>query len=344
MRVSLKGLHRVSRKLASGQVRVHHYAWRGGPRVEGQFGSPEFIANFVAATERRRTTSSAIFKSLVDAYRASPEFNSLREKTKRDYRRHLSTIEGEFRDLPLAALEEARVRAVFLKWRDSFSDRPRTADYLWTVLARVLSWAKGRGLVAVNPCSNPGRLYRVDRSDRVWSDKDIAAFNAVASQPLRDALQLGFWTGQREGDLLGLTWTAFDGKSLVLRQGKGGRRVIIPVAKPLLAVLRRRARRKQAVTILTSTRGTPWTESGFRSSWRKAAAKAGLSNLRYHDLRGTAVSRLAEAGCTEAEIATVTGHSLRNVSRILESYLHRSEELAVSAIAKVEANAVRTKL
>ena len=46
--------------------------------------------------------------------------------------------------------------------------------------------------------------------------------------------------------------------------------------------------------------------------------------VTFNDLRGTAVTRLAMAGCTEAEIATITGHSLRGVRAILDThYLSR---------------------
>ena len=55
------------------------------------------------------------------------------------------------------------------------------------------------------------------------------------------------------------------------------------------------------------------------------------------DLRGTAVTRLALAGCSESEIATISGHSLRDVRSILDShYLHRDPALAESAIRKLE--------
>jgi hypothetical protein len=49
------------------------------------------------------------------------------------------------------------------------------------------------------------------------------------------------------------------------------------------------------------------------------------------------VTRLASAGCTEAEIAILTGHALRDVRSILDAnYLHRNPELAESAIRKLE--------
>lgn len=64
---------------------------------------------------------------------------------------------------------------------------------------------------------------------------------------------------------------------------------------------------------------------------------AGIDDLTFHDLRGTAVTRLAIAGCTIPEIATITGHSLRDVGTILDRhYLHRDDELARAAIEKLE--------
>ena len=94
---------------------------------------------------------------------------------------------------------------------------------------------------------------------------------------------------------------------------------------------------KHGPIILTSIDQQPWTSDGFRASWRKACRKAGIVGITFNDLRGTAVTRLALAGCTEAEIAAITGHSLRDVRSILDAhYLHRDPALAESAIRKLE--------
>jgi integrase len=96
-------------------------------------------------------------------------------------------------------------------------------------------------------------------------------------------------------------------------------------------------RRSAARWVLVNSIGPPWTSDGFRTSWRKACAAAGIVGVTFHDLRGTAVTRLALAGCTEPEIATLTGHSLKDVRAILDAnYLHRDRTLAESAIRKLE--------
>jgi predicted transcriptional regulator len=59
--------------------------------------------------------------------------------------------------------------------------------------------------------------------------------------------------------------------------------------------------------------------------------------VTFNDLRATAVTRLALVGCTEAEIAAIAGHTLRDVRSILDArYLHRDPALADNAIRKLE--------
>jgi integrase len=88
---------------------------------------------------------------------------------------------------------------------------PRKADYLWSTLSRILSFSKDRSLIASNPCEGGRRLYTAYRTDKVWQDADVAAFLSQASPELALAMMLALWTGQRQGDLLRLPWSAYDG-------------------------------------------------------------------------------------------------------------------------------------
>jgi integrase len=275
----------------------------------------------------------------MQGYQASEDFRQLADTTRRSYIPLIKRIESKFGDFPLSALTDRRTRGIFLKWRDEVATNSgrRQADYAWTVLARILSWALNRGLVAANPCQRGGRLYRGSRADKIWTADDEAAFLKKAPAHLHLPLLLALWTGQRQGDLLRLSWSSYDGTHIRLRQSKTGVRVSIPVGAPLKATLDAVAKIKHGPTILCSTNKKPWTSDGFRASWRKACQKAGIVGVTFNDLRGTAVTRLAIAGCTEAEIATITGHSLREVRSILDSnYLHRDPALAESAIRKLE--------
>jgi integrase len=74
----------------------------------------------------------------------------------------------------------------------------------------------------------------------------------------------------------------------------------------------------------------------LRKAWGSATAKAGIVGLTFHDLRGTAVTRMSEAGCSPQEIATFTGWLLRDVQAILDHYLARTNKLAATALEKLE--------
>lgn len=343
MRVKLRGINTVRKRLANGSTVAYYYAWKGGPRLDGKPGSAEFIASYNEAINARKLSPPDVLRTVLDAYESSSAFTSRADRTRADYKKHLRAVAAEFGDFPLSALSDRRTRGEFLAWRDRLAVKSRRgADYRFAVFARALSWAADRGLVTNNPLEKPGRLYRSGRRESIWTDDDEAAFLKLAPKHLHLALMLALWTGQRQGDLLRLTWTAYDGRMIRLRQGKTGARIAIPAGAPLKAALDAASlHKKDAVTILTTESGTSWTESGFRASWRKACQKAGVRDVTFHDLRGTAVTRLALADCSVAEIATITGHSLRDVGAILDThYLSRDSGLADSAIRKLE---TRTK-
>ncbi|WP_349768680.1 site-specific integrase [Rhodobacter sp. NTK016B] len=337
VKVNLEGVAKVRAKLADGTRRTYYYAWRGGPRLPGEPGSAEFMEALQAARGQKPKHHAGTLTSLLIDYQESPRFTDLAEATRRDYIRHIRAIETEFGDMPIAALSDSRVRGDFLNWRDQRAQTSRRqADYAITVLSLILAWAEDRGHAPANPLKRPGRTYRANRADSIWTYDDEAAFQAAASPQLALAQILAAETGQRQGDLLRLTWAAYDGTSIRLKQSKRGRRVVVPCTTRLRTVLdAAKAKRGNAVTILTTSRGTAWTSSGFRASWAKV--KCDLAGLTFHDLRGTAVTRLAEAGSSTPEIATITGHSLKEVDAILDThYLSRNRTLAESAIAKLD--------
>lgn len=189
--------------------------------------------------------------------------------------------------------------------------------------------------LAHNYLKNPGHLYKQSqRKDKIWLPENVSVFMEHASPQLKTAMIMALNTGQRQGDLLTLTWNAYDGSALSLSQSKTGQDVYIPCTEALKRLLDNLPR--IAVTILSNGRNLSWTADGFRTSWHKASKKAGIKGLTFHDLRGTAVTILAEQGCTAVEIATITGHSIKHVEAILDIYASRTKKIAQAAILRFE--------
>jgi integrase len=212
----------------------------------------------------------------------------------------------------------------------------------------MLTWARDNGHVFVNHVAGFKRLHKVDRSELIWLPEHIHAFMAVAPVEMQRALIVALHTGQRQGDILSMAWTNYDGTLISLRQGKTGRRVDIPCTAALRRVLDGLDR--SAAVVLTTKTGRPWTARYFKAQWEEASTAAGIDKLHFHDLRGTAVTILAEAGCTTPQIAAITGHSLKTVTSILDRYLARTQALATSAVTLFEnakstefANLLQTK-
>ncbi|WP_411036834.1 tyrosine-type recombinase/integrase [Shinella sp. BYT-45] len=341
MVLPLKGLSKVKKTLASGKTIYYCYAWRKGPLLKNKKGEPMqpddvgLQAAFDAAHDRLRHPHPETVHGLITTYLGSSDFRSKVAQTRRHYAGYLDIIRDEFGALTFGDLEAMQTRGRFKSWRDTMADTPRKADFAWSVLSRVLSFGKDRGMLSRNIAERGGRLYRADRRESIWTDADIAAFNAVAGQELRLALLLALWTGQRKGDLLALKWAAYDGASFRLKQSKTGRLVAIPASSAVRAALETIPRPCPAV--LCNSRGKPWTEAGFNTSWRKAITASGVEGLTFHDLRGTTVTRLALAGCSIAEIGAITGHSPKDIDAILHAhYLGGQRELAAQAMNKWE--------
>ena len=256
MRVVLKGIHKVKKRLASGETKIHFYAWRGGPPIYAKPGTPEFVHAYNEAHTRRRQPHAGTLMTIIAEYKAAPEFTSSRQSTRRSYLAYIKLIEEEFGDLPLAALADRRVRGEFKDWRDRFAETPRKADYAWTMLARIMSFAKDRGTITVNPCEEAAACTSATATTRSGAKQDIAALLAVASEEIKLALVLALWTGQRQGDLLRLPWSAYDGSHLRFRQSKTGRRIVMPAGAPLKALLD--ATERRSPVILTNSRPA-WT-------------------------------------------------------------------------------------
>jgi integrase len=239
-------------------------------------------------------------------------------------------------------IEDPKIRRRLLDWRDGLAQSsPRQADATFAVLRIILEWARDRGVISHNHATRPKKVYKADRSDKIWLIEHLDAFRTVASPEMRLALELGLWTGQRQSDLLRLPWTAYKDGRLSFRQGKKKRKVDMPVYSGLRTLLD--AAPKRATTILTMPSGKPWTvdprPTHFMHQWGETAKAAGLKplGLHFHDLRGTTCTMLAEHGCTPSEIAAMLGWSVKTVNEMLDRYQAMTAALSDSAVAKLEA-------
>lgn len=345
MRVRLIGVHRVRVRLATGARIEYHYAYRGGPRIwktggPGGPGTPEYLDALRATASPSKVAGADGMRSLIRDFTESLEFRKLAARTKADYQKWLTRVDEEFGDAPKAAFDRPEIRAEALEWRDRWSGKQ--AEYAWTVLRRLVSWAYDRGKLRHHHLRGGGKVYEVDRSDIIWPDAARDAFAEVAPAAEVDALDAALETGMRPSDLCRLTLAQVlptpGGQRISVRTSKRKRMASIPVTPRMAAIL---ARAPLSGPVLRNASGRPWTSGYLSQRIKKYAREAKLDEaLHMHDTRGTACTRLFLAGATLQEIAGVFGWSPRHAAKMIEVYAAVNPAASDSVLAKLSAAAV----
>ncbi len=355
MKVPLKGVNCVRKKRADGSEAVYYYAWKGGPRLPGKPRSPEFVAAYAEAHKDRKAPRTDTLSGLITLYRSKPEYLTLADSTKKEWSRWLDRIAiGEERegkltktglgDLGFRTLEDARVRADLMDWRDQWADSPRAADYGVQVLSRVLGFAVDRGILSMNRATGIPHLYDVDRSDLVWEAADLAKFVAAAPAPVSHALRLACLTGLRRGDLVKLRWVQVGDLAITLTtnksrkggKGEGRRTATVPVLKEARALLAEIGRKDATAPVLQNAKGGTWNADSLSDRISHFASKVGVERS-IHDARGTFATRLCLAGLTDEEIADIMGWERDRVRRIRARYVD-SERVVRALVTKLQRN------
>lgn len=335
MRARLVGLNKATKRLSDGRVAVYAYAYRGGDliaRADGRdladanralevlLGKSETLDRLESARRPvRASESKAYVRGLISAFKMSPEWAKLGDTSKAEYTRYLNAFDNEFGDWKVSLFTRPETKVDLIEWRDEWADRPRAADYAMQTVGRLFKWARGRGLTDARPTDDVERLHEVDRSDIIWTEDDIAALTKEATTEVGWAVRLAAETGLRMGDLLELPGSVVTAHAIIWKTSKRGRQVVVPLTPAAKALIKQLP--KRALTILTNSRGDAWTRDGFKTMFAKAKTAAGITGLRFHDLRGTAATRLFLAGSPKRDIATIMGWSEAAVDALLTKYV-----------------------
>lgn len=302
----------VKRTLADGTVKEYRYGPRAAPAP--RYG-PESL------------------HALVCAYQQSPEWHGLKDATHKNYLIYLRDLDGL---APLSATSIRRRDLLAIRGAIAVNRGNGAANVFMKTAATLFKWARDNDWLENSPADRvkalPGGHLLA------WTDEEAARAIAELPAPLARVVILALYTGQRRSDLIGMTWRAYDGARIAVKQEKTGAELKIPVHPILKQALDEWKRSATSTHILTSERGTPW-----KGDHLTHAMHDGLGNMKppmrpklnVHGLRKLAAASLAEAGCSTHEIAAVTGHqSLAMVQLYTRSAAQ--ERLAEAAISRLQ--------
>jgi integrase len=213
----------------------------------------------------------------------------------------------------LAAYRDERLKAV----------SGATVNREFSVLSHAIDTARREWDVYLptNPCTLVRRPSQGrPRNRRLQGDEEqrlLAACRGARNRWLVHFVVLAIETGMRRGELLGLLWDNVDLKRCVafLALTKNGESRGVPLSSRAIGVLR---------GLPASSSGRVFgelTKEALKLSFIRAVRRAGITNLRLHDLRHEATSRFFEKGLNVMEVASVTGHK---TLQMLKRYTHLS--------------------
>jgi integrase len=289
---------------------------------------------------------------LVRQFEASPRYARYSSRTQQDYSWMYRSIEVQTlrRDKMFGEMKASKVTRQLAYALYEQNVRLRGHD---SANKAMCAWASAFrygmlkcSAITCNPFSDLGKLTSAPRRQR-WTDQQLDSF-------IQKAKELGFPTigrcalmcmelMQRPGDILNLTWDAYQRADKVweIRQSKRGALVRIPETRRLRLALN--AVRRKAIRIASGNKmvvcptvtGKKWHRRNFTKAVRRVARAAGLpDDLQIRDLRRTAATEGASAGATPAEMMAVGGWA--NPASI-RPYLVQTREQAASFQAKREA-------
>ena len=162
------------------------------------------------------------------------------------------------------------------------------------------------------PPSSPARNRRLEDGE---FERLEEASKLTKNPHIWPIIVFAIQTGMRRGEILGLQWehVDLDRRIAFLPLTKNGSSREVPLSAKAAQVLAGQRQRNDTPTPF------PITPNGFRLAWDRLRDRAGLSDLRFHDLRHEAISRFFELGLNIPEVAVISGHK---DPRMLFRYTH----------------------
>lgn len=311
--------------------RIYAYFNTGETKPNGQpllrrlppFGSVGFWDSYAAfcAGRTKRAAPEYTVANLADDYLRSADYSNKADNTQRLYANQLKKVRKVWRGMPVNDLTPREVRAAL----EAEGWGGGTRYMVVAVLGVIYRWGRRNDLTHIDPVQDIERP-KIGEHDP-WPDDVVEAALKAEDAVVRLAVHLLYFTGQRIGDVMKMRWSDIRDGRIWVKQSKTGKIVEPPLMSELKAELSRHP--KGFETIIHGI-----GQRHLRTRLQSFTRALGTETVP-HGLRKNAVNALLEAGCTIAEVASITGQT----HQIVEKYAAKvnRRKLGAAAIVKLEA-------
>jgi integrase len=302
--------------------------------LPGVPGSQEFMEAYQAALgspiERPARHGAGTISALIVDYLRSPAFANLKPASKKSYRIVLDKFGAMHGHRLVRDMPRTKAAAYI---HEIGAAHPGMANLTRSVLHKLLAHAVDLGYRSDNPVAKIG-AYKLG-THHTWTEAELKTFES--KWPLGTRPRLGYalllYTGQRIGDVSRMRRQDVINGAIRVRQEKTGAELDIPIHPSLAAAMKAGP---MGMNLIGDPNGRPMTKDALYFMMKRAIKAAGLpAECVCHGLRKAMTRRLAEAGASSKQIASVSGHkSLAEIER----YTAAAEQklLSIAAMNKLK--------
>lgn len=306
---------------------TYYYVTTTKPRKWISLGKELNEARIKWADLENGLASVVTIKKLIDDYFDSDKFKATAEGTQRMYRSVSKQVIAFFGLTEVSSITTGMI-AQFMDGMESKSQ----ANLGKAVISNALSLAVRYDLLQHNPAREIERHKMAPRM-RYVTDEEFRLIRDHANPVLKSAMNISYITGARISDVLAIKMTDWTEKGLIIRQIKTGKLQIFdrtPELEKIIAEARKIPRNIRGISyLLCSNRGQKYATSTLRDFWIEARDKAGVKDVRFHDIRGKSATDAKHDG---QDYQALLGHSTKAMS---DRYIKIEEAQKVEPRRKV---------
>lgn len=303
-------------------------------RIRGEFGSPEFAANYRDAIlgqepQRGPVAASGTLPWLIACYQGSSAWERLSAATKKHREFTFRKVIARAGDAPLDTITKKVIQ-------QGVEDRARTpfgANNFLKTMRGLFQWANSAQHVETDPTEGVKRIQSKTEGYHTWTEQEIAKFESRWPIGTRERLALAvlLYTGLRRGDASIFGRQHIREGIISFRTQKTGQQVTIPILPELAAIIN--ATKTGDLAFITAKDGRPMTKERFGAWFRRACNEAGVRGSA-HGLRKAGATRAANNGATVAQLNAIYGWTGEKMASLYTRSADRVK-LARDAIGKL---------
>jgi integrase len=263
-------------------------------------------------------------------------------KSSRCRERHLEWWEERIGDVRLAKLRRSQIKD-YLRELSAGDRSGATINRYRATLQAVLSYGvSDLEWIRTNPLQGMAKQHESRGRVRFLTDDERGRLfeQCKGHDDLYLIVLIALTTGARSGEIMALRWSDIDlqERTLHIRNSKNQEPRVLPISESVLKELKKRTRRIGTDDWLFPGKSLGKARMGFpRNAWDERVKRAGLADFRFHDLRHTAASYLAQRGVSTRQLADILGHkTMAMVQRYSHLTVDSRRELVDMLDAKVK--------